>query len=54
VTRASAQRLGLVTLDQMAGALAAAVDHPASARIVEVPEIRQVLSDPPHTRTSTA
>ena len=41
-TRASARRLGLVTLKQMIAALAAAVEcKPAGLRIVEVPEIRQ-------------
>ena len=41
-TRAGAQRLGFVTLAQMARALAAAVDAPAQGfRIVEVPDIRR-------------
>jgi uncharacterized protein YbjT (DUF2867 family) len=41
-TRATARRLGLVTLDQMAAAIVRAVENPASGiRIVEVPEIRQ-------------
>jgi uncharacterized protein YbjT (DUF2867 family) len=40
-TRASAQRLGLVTLAQMTGALVRAVEQPASGvRLVEVPGIR--------------
>jgi uncharacterized protein YbjT (DUF2867 family) len=39
-TRQSARRLGLVTLDQMVNALVAAVEQPADARIVGVPEIR--------------
>jgi uncharacterized protein YbjT (DUF2867 family) len=42
-TRPSAQRLGLVTIDQMVAALVRAVEHPppqGSLRIVEVPEIR--------------
>ncbi len=40
-TRASALRLGLVTLDQMAAAIVLALESPVSgARIVEVPEIR--------------
>ena len=39
-TRDSAQRLGLVTLDQMVATLVAAVEAPAASRIVEVPEIR--------------
>ena len=39
-TRESARRLGLVTLDQMIGALVHAVEHPpAQSRIVEVPEL---------------
>ena len=41
-TRESAQRLGLVTLEQMMGALCRAVENPAEGiRIVEVPEIRR-------------
>jgi uncharacterized protein YbjT (DUF2867 family) len=41
-TRESAQRLGLVTLAQMIGALAWAVGNPASGvRVIEVPEIRR-------------
>lgn len=39
-TRESARRLGLVTLAQMVAALVDAVEHPATARIIEVPEIR--------------
>ena len=40
-TRESAHRLGLVTVTQMIGALAGAVEHPASGiRIFEVPQIR--------------
>ena len=39
-TRDTAKRLGLVTLDQMVNALVGAVEHPAAARIIEVPEIR--------------
>jgi uncharacterized protein YbjT (DUF2867 family) len=42
-TRPRAQRLGLVTIDQMVAALVRAVEHPpppGSVRIVEVPEIR--------------
>ena len=40
-TRASAQRLGLVTLAQMVEALAQSVDHPPQGtRILEVPAIR--------------
>lgn len=40
-TRASAMRLGLVTLPQMVKALAQSVDRPAQGmRILEVPEIR--------------
>jgi len=42
-TRESAQRLGLVTLAQMIGALAAAVENPPQGvRVVGVPEIRSV------------
>jgi uncharacterized protein YbjT (DUF2867 family) len=44
-TRESARRLGLVTLPQMIGALANAVDNPShGVRIVEVPEIRLTRS----------
>ena len=44
-TRESARRLGLVTLPQMIGALASAVENPArGVRIVEVPEIRLTRS----------
>ncbi len=40
-TRASAQRLGLVTIDEMVAALVHTVEHPPQrARIVEVPDIR--------------
>ena len=40
-TRASARRLGLVTIQQMVTALADAVDHPADGvHILEVPDIR--------------
>jgi uncharacterized protein YbjT (DUF2867 family) len=40
-TRASAQRLGLVTLEQMIETMANAVERPASGvRILEVPQIR--------------
>lgn len=40
-TRDSARRLGLVTLEQMIGALVRAVENPAQGiRVVEVPEIR--------------
>jgi uncharacterized protein YbjT (DUF2867 family) len=40
-TRASAERLGFVTLPQMTAALVRAVEQPASGvRVVEVPEIR--------------
>jgi uncharacterized protein YbjT (DUF2867 family) len=40
-TRASAERLGFVTLAQMVRALVHAVEHPAlGVRVVEVPEIR--------------
>jgi len=42
-TRESAERLGLVTREQMIAALLGAIDHPpsAGARIVEVPDIRR-------------
>jgi uncharacterized protein YbjT (DUF2867 family) len=40
-TRAGAQRLGLVTLDQMIAALLYAVENPSSdVRILDVPKIR--------------
>jgi len=41
-TRESARRLGLVTLDQMVSALVEAVESPAAARIVAVPEIKEL------------
>ena len=42
-TRASALRLGLVTLNQMGAAILHAIEHPPSRqRIVEVPEIRSI------------
>jgi uncharacterized protein YbjT (DUF2867 family) len=41
--RAGAQRLGLVTLDQMSRTLVHAVENPVkSVRIIEVPEIREI------------
>ena len=44
-TRDTAQRLGLVTIDQMVNALAAVAAHPIQGiRVVEVPEIRQLGS----------
>ena len=44
-TRESAQRLGLVTLEQMLAALVAAVENPAEGvRIVEVPQIRSAVA----------
>jgi uncharacterized protein YbjT (DUF2867 family) len=46
-TRETAQRLGLVTLDQMVNALVIAAESPAASRVVEVPEIRR------YTRIST-
>lgn len=50
-TRGAAQRLGLVTLPQMAAALLRAVEHPAQgAAIVEVPEIRTAINDFPAPR----
>ncbi len=46
-TRASALRLGLVTVAQMVRALAAAVEQPArGVRVVEVPEIRATAGGP--------
>jgi uncharacterized protein YbjT (DUF2867 family) len=52
-TRQAALRLGLVTIRQMTGALAAAVERPPSGvRIVEVPEIRGNLQRA-RTRTMT-
>jgi nucleoside-diphosphate-sugar epimerase len=43
--RATAERLGLVTHEQMVRALVAAVEHPVQGvRIVEVPEIRRGLA----------
>lgn len=40
-TRAGAQRLGLVTLEQMISALTVAVEHPISGiRVMTVPDIR--------------
>ena len=44
-TRESAQRLGLVTIDQMTAALVGAVKHPCSGecRIAGVPEIRAAI-----------
>jgi uncharacterized protein YbjT (DUF2867 family) len=45
MTRESAERLGLVRLDQMGAAILHAVEHPpARQRIVEVPEIRRLGS----------
>jgi len=42
-TRASAERLGFVTLDVMKAALVSAIEAPPASgvRIVEVPEIRR-------------
>lgn len=46
--RASAERLGLVTHEQMVRALVAAVENPVQGvRIVEVPEIRRGLASGP-------
>jgi hypothetical protein len=43
-TRADAPRLGLVTIDEMVGALARAVENPCvGVRVVEVPGIRERL-----------
>jgi len=45
-TREGAQRLGLVTLEQMLVALTDAVDHPCKGqRLLEVPEIRRGTFD---------
>ena len=42
-SRATAQRLGLVTLRQMSSALLHAVENPANGiRIIEVPQIRNL------------
>jgi len=44
--RESARRLGLVTLEQMQGALADAVEMPArGVRLVEVPQIRHGIAN---------
>jgi nucleoside-diphosphate-sugar epimerase len=46
-TRASAQRLGLVTVRQMIAAMAMAVEQPApGVRIIEVPQIRACRLEP--------
>ncbi len=51
-TRAAAQRLGLVTREQMVAALINAVEHPARGfRVVEVPEIRRLASETETART---
>lgn len=45
-TRETAQRLGLVSIDQMLSALVAAVDNPpAERRILDVPAIRQLATE---------
>ncbi len=42
-TRATARRLGLVTLDEMLSALIYAIfEEPTGVRVLEVPEIRQI------------
>jgi uncharacterized protein YbjT (DUF2867 family) len=47
-TRATARRLGLVTLSEMAAAVVHAVENPVSGiRVVEVPEIRRTRLEPP-------
>jgi len=47
-TRASARRLGLVTIEQIVAALADAVEHPADGiRVLEVPQIRAALWSTP-------
>ena len=44
-TREGAQRLGLVTLEQMLDALTCAVENPATGiRVLGVPEIRNSIS----------
>jgi uncharacterized protein YbjT (DUF2867 family) len=43
-TREGAQRLGLVTLEQMVTALLAAVEHPQGTKVVGVPEIRSATA----------
>ena len=44
-TRDTARRLGLVTIEQMANALAAVAARPVQGiRVIEVPEIRQLGS----------
>lgn len=50
-TRASAQRLGLVTLDAMVNALVSAVEAgpPAEVRILDVPHIQMARLGPPDT-----
>jgi len=54
-TRKGARRLGLVTIGQMAGALAAAVDSlPTNVRVLEVPDIREsARTQIAHARTSS-
>ena len=48
-TVASARRLGLVTIQQMVAALVWNIEHPANGiRIVDVPGIRALASDPLH------
>ena len=52
-TRESARRLGLVTIEQMVIALAAAVEHPPTTgtiRIIDVPEIRAAKLGEPSRR----
>jgi len=52
-TRASARRLGLVTLEQMVAALAVAVEHPPTTgtiRIIDVPGIRAAKLEQPSRR----
>jgi uncharacterized protein YbjT (DUF2867 family) len=47
-TRASASRLGLVTIEQMLATLVWAVEHPPeSVRVIEVPEIWRIGLDAP-------
>jgi uncharacterized protein YbjT (DUF2867 family) len=45
-TREGARRLGLVTIHQMVGALASAVENPTQGiRVIDVPEIRRIGCD---------
>jgi len=47
-TRATARRIGLVTLKQMATAIVDSIEHPPEGkRVIEVPEIRRASLDAP-------